>query len=95
MFIKKDNTDNDVFEEEYLHISEDSGGSPRALSGNEGSPIKIAIIKSKPRKSNASAFSTGSKPKFLKLFESIKIQENSVLLLACQVVGEPRPILTW
>ena len=84
-----------MFEEEYLHISEDSGGSPRALSGNEGSPIKIAVIKSKPRKSQLNSFTNGSKPKFLKLFESCRIQENSVLLLACQIVGEPRPTLSW
>jgi hypothetical protein len=77
-----------------LHISEDSGGSPKAASGNEGSPIKISFLKSKPRKT-LSSFQTESKPKFLKLFESVKILENSVLLLACQVVGEPRPILTW
>ncbi len=77
-----------------MHISEDSGGSPRAASGNEGSPLKIAFLKSKPRKT-LSSLQTGSKPKFLKLFESVKIQENSVLLLACQVVGEPRPTLTW
>jgi hypothetical protein len=37
----------------------------------------------------------GSKPKFLKLFESVKLKENSALLLSCQVVGDPKPDLIW
>jgi len=37
----------------------------------------------------------GSKPNFLKLFDSTNVKENSALLLACQAVGEPMPELSW
>ena len=37
----------------------------------------------------------GTKPKFLKLFESIRVKENSALLLTCQVVAEPMPDIYW
>jgi hypothetical protein len=91
---KSDNTDNDVFEDDYLHISEDSAGSP-AQSGNEHEPIKLSIIKPKARKPIQNPFSSGAKPKFLKLFESTTVKESGVLLLSCQVVGEPKPDLFW
>ena len=35
------------------------------------------------------------KPKFLKLFESHTVNENSALLLQCQVFGEPMPAIVW
>ncbi len=87
----EDNTENDVFED-YLHISEES-----QHSGND-EPYKISTIRmrssSKVRIPSASQL-TGSKPKFLKLFESSKIKENSILFLSCQVIGEPRPKVSW
>jgi len=36
-----------------------------------------------------------TKPKFLKLFESSTVKENSALLLTCQVFGEPMPDIYW
>jgi hypothetical protein len=37
----------------------------------------------------------GTKPKFLKLFESVKLKENNALLLTCQVIGDPMPDIYW
>lgn len=89
----KDDTDNDVFEEEYLHISEESpimSGSDEIKSSSK----KTLNIKYLTKKIDTN-LESGSKPKYLKLFESIKIAENSALLLSCQVVGDPKPELYW
>ncbi len=82
-----------MFEEEYLHISEDSAGSP-VLSANEYEINRVTISRSSKR-AMSPVKETGSKPKFLKLFDSIKVKENSALLLTCQVVGEPLPYVIW
>ncbi|RNA17973.1 muscle M-line assembly unc-89-like, partial [Brachionus plicatilis] len=90
---KSDNTDNDVFEEEYLHISEGSS-SP----GEDLEPIDQPLwLKKKVTKNQDNDYRlvVGLKPKFLKLFESCKIRENKILSLTCQVVGEPQPNLKW
>jgi hypothetical protein len=89
----KDNTDNDVFEEEYLHISEES-------PTKEDYPNKSHLSKSHLKikyltKKIDSNLSSGLKPKYLKLFETTKIKENSALLLTCQVIGDPKPDLYW
>ena len=96
---RSDNTDNDVFdEEENLHISEDS---PIA-SANEYDTIKKSKFSvTLPNKSQKNVRRTtipikkGSKPSFLKLFDSTKVKENSALLLACQAVGAPMPEISW
>ena len=92
---RSDNTDNDIFDEEdNLHISEDS---PLILSGNEfdlsRKPNKISAIL--PINTAIAILVKGSKPNFLKLFDSTKVKENSALLLACQAIGEPMPELSW
>jgi hypothetical protein len=97
---RSDNTDNDVFDEEdNLHISEDSP----MFSGNEFDltrkknktcvtmPIKTIL----PINTAIPIIMKGSKPNFLKLFDSTNVKENSALLLACQAVGEPMPELSW
>lgn len=112
---KSDNTDNDAaFDEDYLHISEDSPG----VSGNEATTtiVEMSLNKSSLPKTTTRTVTTTtttttsgheipithlhhthlpSKPKFLKLFESGSIKEGNVLLLTCQVVGEPKPELVW
>ena len=98
---RSDNTDNDIFDEEdNLHISEDS---PMILSGNELDftrkqskmsvimPIKTIL----PINTAIPIIMNGSKPNFLKLFDSTNVKENSALLLACQAIGEPMPELSW
>ncbi len=83
-----------MFEEEYLHISEDSpimSGSEEIKSSSSKKSLNIKYLTKKIDTNLVS----GSKPKFLKLFESIKIEENSALLLSCQVVGDPKPELYW
>ncbi|CAF0740265.1 unnamed protein product [Brachionus calyciflorus] len=90
---KSDNTDNDVFEEDYLHISE---GSPSPINDYETSESTSCTIKSFTKKPKVDyQLVIGLKPKFLKLFESCKIKENNILSLTCQVVGEPQPELKW
>lgn len=89
---RSDNTDNDIFEEEYLHISEDSGGSP-VLSGNEYESSKTIHLNTRRQMSPVNEQQI--KPKFLKLFESTRIKENSALLLTCQVFGDPMPDIYW
>lgn len=89
----KDNTDNDVFEEEYLHISEESPTKEDYpnKSHQSKSHLKIKYL----TKKIDSNLSSGLKPKYLKLFETTKIKENSALLLTCQVIGDPKPDLYW
>ena len=91
---RSDNTDNDVFEEDYLHISEDSGGSP-VLSTHEFESASRTILLNQPKKPMTPVFEHQVKPKFLKLFESSTINENSAILLTCQVFGEPMPNIFW
>lgn len=100
-----DNTDNDAFDDEYLHISEDSpptqSGSEMAGGATESiCTYKTEIIRSpttmrKTMTSMHHTIVTPSKPKFLKLFDSCKIKEGNVLFLSCQVAGEPKPELLW
>ncbi len=96
---RSDNTDNDVFEEEYLHISEDSpimsaGDEPIRTTHTSTTTSRRVNIKYLTKKTDSSLLS-GSKPKFLKLFESARLKESSALLLTCQVVGDPKPDLFW
>lgn len=93
LFNKTDNTDNDVFEEEYLHISE-SDGSP-VLSSHEFESHSRTILLNQSRKPMTPVNEYQTKPKFLKLFESSTIKENSALLLTVQVFGEPIPDVSW
>ena len=91
-----DNTDNDVFEDDYLHISEDSPSTPPNDTIEERITKTITITRSpRPKRTNIPSVPSGSKPKFLKLFESVQVNEGCVLLLTCQAVGEPMPDLIW
>ena len=94
-FVISDNTDNDAAFDEDLHISEDSP----PISSNEMTEsvctYKTEIIKSPVRKPMSAITAFGSKPKFLKLFDSCTIKEGGVLFLSCQVAGEPKPELEW
>lgn len=95
---RSDNTDNDVFEEEYLHISEDnSAGSPVMMSGHEfyESASSRGNSRQQIRRVITPISEHQTKPKFLKLFESHTVNENSALLLQCQVFGEPMPTIVW
>ena len=98
---RSDNTDNDAFDEENnLHISEDS---ILILSGSEldskrkSSKISVTMPMSTvlPINTVLPIIIKGSKPSFLKLFDTTSVKENSALLLACQAIGEPMPELSW
>ena len=92
-----DNTDNDVFEEEYLHISESDGSPVLSNYEFESNSRTLHPSNSFRRSTNIMPMLSEhhSKPKFLKLFESSTIKENSALLLTCQVFGEPMPEIHW
>ncbi len=69
-----------------VHVHEKS--TKRTLGGGSG---PATITKTKPFALNNDEM----KPKFLKLFETCKVNENSVLLLTCQVAGSPMPEVKW
>jgi hypothetical protein len=70
------------------------GGSKRT----DGQPSPQQQQASKKRRI-ANAVNEGAlantKPKFLKLFESCRVKETNVLLLTCQVTGDPAPKVHW
>ena len=78
---RSDNTDNDVFEDEYLHISE-STPEMLLLEQHERNFQIIPIIKY-------------SKPKFIKEFDETSVKEGNELLLTCHVEGYPKPEVSW
>jgi hypothetical protein len=96
---KSDNTDNDVFEED-LHISEESP-SPGSRIDTTDAYLRqkptpnLTVPRTNPKRTQIPINISGAKPKFLKLFDSVKIKEGAALMLTCQVSGEPMPELYW